>query len=478
MIDRMKNILITILFLATLIHSFGDRGQSGYSPLSDSAKNFLGDYREDIRKSDPGNLHLQMSDLKLFEDLGRVLDEKDAWDYYEQAYPGLKAAYSRTFSHDTGPARVHKESQGHESSSSKFHKPHSDNKDEPNLIQGVDNKSLRRWQWIITGGLVGTILTLVGILLIINQPKSKPIEKAILEIRQFKVVTVVIWGVLVVGVLLFAIALKLVLIDYLALLLTPILFCLWYLISRAFRMNTLALNSDGFRGGYPRRFFKWSDIHKFHLDEPWLSWKVKPNVSIPLNIKKFEYEHGCCMVGCKTVFTGKELHELMKQLILESLPEKRNGILLHFREALIYRDKNFRDIPLESLPADERLEASRLIDLRGAIWASTIYGAPVDDDGLIDTSGFDSAEYKAEQINDQLRRRGWMVESPGGLKGFFQDFKRVATVLSHLDLGMQLRVGLGCLIYIALFLGLLFGFVYLLGFLFGYDLISFLQEFF
>ena len=172
----MKNILIPILFLATLIPILGDRGQTtGYSPLNDSAKKFLSDYREDIRKSEPTNLHLQMSDLELFKDLGRVMEEKNAWDYYEQAYPGLKAAYSGTLSHATGPASAHKASQGHEAS--KYHKPHHASSDnhEPDQTQEADKNSFGRWLWIIIGGLVGTVLAAGGILLfIINQSmKSK-----------------------------------------------------------------------------------------------------------------------------------------------------------------------------------------------------------------------------------------------------------------------------------------------------------------
>jgi len=171
----MKNILIPILFLATLSPILGDRGQAtGYSPLNDSAKKFLSDYREDIRKSDPDNLHLHMSDLELFMDLGRVMDEKSAWDYYEQAYPGLKAAYSGTLSHATGPASAHKASQGHEAS--KYHKPHhasSGNDHEPDQTQEADKNSFGSWVLIIIGGLAGTVLAAGGILLIIINQSMK-----------------------------------------------------------------------------------------------------------------------------------------------------------------------------------------------------------------------------------------------------------------------------------------------------------------
>ena len=173
----MKNILIPILFLATLIPALGDHGPTTASmSLNDSAKKFLSDYREDLKKSDSTNLHLQMSDLELFKDLGRVMEEKNAWDYYEQAYPGLKAAYSGTLSHDRDPASAHKASQGHEAS--KYHKPHhasSDNNHEPDQTQEADKNSFGRWLWIIIGGLLGTVLAAGGILLfIINQSmKSK-----------------------------------------------------------------------------------------------------------------------------------------------------------------------------------------------------------------------------------------------------------------------------------------------------------------
>ena len=170
----MKNILIPILLLATLSPILGDRGQTGYSLLNDSAEKFLNDYREDLRKSDPDSLHLHMSDMELFMDLGRVMEEKNAWDYYEQTYPGLKAAYSGTLSHATGPASAHKASQGHEAS--KYHKPHhasSDNDHEPDQTQEADKNSFGRWIWIIIGGLAGTILAAGGILLIIINQSMK-----------------------------------------------------------------------------------------------------------------------------------------------------------------------------------------------------------------------------------------------------------------------------------------------------------------
>lgn len=170
----MKNILIPILLLATLSPILGDRGQTGYSLLNDSAEKFLNDYREDLRKSDPDSLHLHMSDMELFMDLGRVMEEKNAWDYYEQAYPGLKAAYSGTLSHATGPASAHQASQGHEAS--KYHKPHhasSDNDHEPDQTQEADKNSFGRWIWIIIGGLVGTILAAGVILLIIKSKGAK-----------------------------------------------------------------------------------------------------------------------------------------------------------------------------------------------------------------------------------------------------------------------------------------------------------------
>jgi hypothetical protein len=97
-------------------------------------------------------------------DLGKVMDEKDAWDYYEQAYPGLKAAYSGTLSHDIDPASAHKASQDHASS---------DNNHEPDQTQEVDKNSFGRWMWIIIGGLVVTILAAGGILLIIINQSMK-----------------------------------------------------------------------------------------------------------------------------------------------------------------------------------------------------------------------------------------------------------------------------------------------------------------
>ena len=106
-------------------------------------------------------------------DLGKVMDEKGAWDYYEQAYPGLKAAYTGTLSHAIDPASAHKASQDHESSASKYHKPHhasSGNNHEPDQTQEADKNSFGGWVLIIIGGLAGTVLAAGGILLfIINQ---------------------------------------------------------------------------------------------------------------------------------------------------------------------------------------------------------------------------------------------------------------------------------------------------------------------
>ena len=155
----MKNILIPFLLLAILLASFWEHALSASIVLNDSAKKFLSDYREDIRQSDPKNLHLHMSDFELFKDLGRVMEEKNAWEYYEQAYPGLKAAYSGTLSHDTSPASAHKASQGHDAS--KYNKPHHaspDNNHEPVQTQDADKNFFGRWIWIIIGGLAGTIL--------------------------------------------------------------------------------------------------------------------------------------------------------------------------------------------------------------------------------------------------------------------------------------------------------------------------------
>jgi NhaP-type Na+/H+ or K+/H+ antiporter len=91
----------------------GPEGTDGPDPLNDSVKNFLNDYREDLKKSDSENLHLLMGDLELFKDLGRVVGEKDAWDYYDQAYPGLKAAYTGTLAHPTGSTPEHEASADH-----------------------------------------------------------------------------------------------------------------------------------------------------------------------------------------------------------------------------------------------------------------------------------------------------------------------------------------------------------------------------
>ena len=173
----MKNVLIPVLFLGTLVPVLGDHPTASIS-INASAEKFLNDYREDIGKSDPTSLHLHMSDRELFMDLGKVMDEKGAWDYYEQAYPGLKAAYTGTLSHDIDPASAHKASQDHESSASKYHKPHhasSDNNHEPDQTQEADKNSFGGWVWIIIGGLAGTILAAgVILLIIINQSmKSK-----------------------------------------------------------------------------------------------------------------------------------------------------------------------------------------------------------------------------------------------------------------------------------------------------------------
>jgi NhaP-type Na+/H+ or K+/H+ antiporter len=91
----------------------GPDGADGPDSLNDSVKKFLNDYRDDLRKSDSGNLHLLMGDLELFKDLGRLLDEKDAWDYYEQAYSGIKAAYTETLAHTAGSTPEHEASTDH-----------------------------------------------------------------------------------------------------------------------------------------------------------------------------------------------------------------------------------------------------------------------------------------------------------------------------------------------------------------------------
>jgi S1-C subfamily serine protease len=71
-------------------------GELYSNSLAPSATKFLSDYREDLTKSDPEHKNILMDDRELFLDLGQVLNQRKAWDYYDNAYPGLKAAYQDT----------------------------------------------------------------------------------------------------------------------------------------------------------------------------------------------------------------------------------------------------------------------------------------------------------------------------------------------------------------------------------------------
>ena len=173
----MKNILIPILFLATLIHTLGDHGQPPNQFHSDDppkkflseyrhpfrsddpANKFLSEYRRDLIKSDPMNLHLRMTDFELFMDLCRIMEEKNAWDYYEQAYPGLKSSYWKqqmkaTFRSPEARAMI-------QNALTPYH--------EPDQTQEADKNSFGGWVWIIIGGLAGTVLARGILSIIINQ---------------------------------------------------------------------------------------------------------------------------------------------------------------------------------------------------------------------------------------------------------------------------------------------------------------------
>ena len=131
---------------------------------------------------------------------------------------------------------------------------------------------------------------------------------------------------------------------------------------------------------------------------------MKPNVSNSANLKKFECNHGCSIAGGRTVFYGESFIELMEQLKAESSEKKRTGILLQFLKAQVGRDKSFKVVPVDSLPEEEQEELHKLLKQRKEIWGSTLWECTFDDVEHIDWSGCESQE-----IDDELRRRGWMV---------------------------------------------------------------------
>jgi len=127
----------------------------------------------------------------------------------------------------------------------------------------------------------------------------------------------------------------------------------------------------------PREFFKWSDIQELHLpdDGAFLSWNVKPNVSNPVNLKKFDCNHGCSIAGSRTVFYGEALIELMEQLKAESSEKKRIRILLQFWKTQVERAKSFNVVPVDSLSEEEQKEMRNLLKQRKEIsdrWAVSV----------------------------------------------------------------------------------------------------------
>ena len=97
----------------------------------------------------------------------------------------------------------------------------------------------------------------------------------------------------------------------------------------------------------------------------------------------------------------------MEQLKAESSEKKRTGILLQFLKAQVGRDKSFKVVPVDSLPEEEQEELHKLLKQRKEIWGSTLWECTFDDVEHIDWSGCESQE-----IDDELRRRGRLVEVP------------------------------------------------------------------
>ena len=210
-------------------------------------------------------------------------------------------------------------------------------------------------------------------------------ERFVLKVRQRSGLMVVLWVVLGIWIVLWAAGWRMVsdtqdphlvsVIMFNFFMGTVALSLLWYPVSRAFRMNTLVLSSDDFLGGYPHKSIKWEELDEVSISGGFLNWSVKPNVSNPINLKKFECNHGCSIAECRTVFYGEALVALMEQLKAESSEKKRTGILLQFKKAQVERDKSFKVVPVDSLPEEEQDEARKLLKLREEIadrWAETV----------------------------------------------------------------------------------------------------------
>ena len=179
-----------------------------------------------------------------------------------------------------------------------------------------------------------------------------------------------------------------------------VLASLWYPFSRLLGLNNIGLGPYGVIGGFPPKFLKWEEINDVSRDDRFLTWSFKYNVH---DVTKFNHAQGCRIVGSRIDVTVQELHDLMKLLIAESSFVKRIETLLFFKKVKTEADKN-KIIRIDSLDEDEQDELRDLLTQREEMWKSSLRECSFDNGPDVDWFGCES-----QKIDDELRRRGWMV---------------------------------------------------------------------
>ena len=74
--------------------SHGPEGSAGTAQISPVILKFINDFKAHLQSRNPSDPKLLQTDTEHMQALRNLLDEKDAWDFYESTYPGLQAAYA------------------------------------------------------------------------------------------------------------------------------------------------------------------------------------------------------------------------------------------------------------------------------------------------------------------------------------------------------------------------------------------------
>ncbi len=74
--------------------SHGPEGSAGTAQISPVILKLINDFKAHLQSRNPKDPKLLQTDTEHMQALRNLLDEKDAWDFYESTYPGLQAAYA------------------------------------------------------------------------------------------------------------------------------------------------------------------------------------------------------------------------------------------------------------------------------------------------------------------------------------------------------------------------------------------------